>query len=564
MAKNEIPVVDLFAGPGGLGEGFSSFEVARANGTFFNPFQIRISVEMDEVAHQTLQLRGFYRNLARNEGDAGFYYELIRDEPEVLGSVGGLSKLVNSKGGPRERRAYAEAERETLCAKLGSDDQRIPDRIRESVGGKRDWVLIGGPPCQAYSLVGRSRNRGKKDYRIEDDPRSHLYREYLEVIAEHSPSVFLMENVKGMLSAKLDGERVFERIIRDLRRPKAALGRTGRQNDQDVRYEVVPAVRPDGSLFGIDTTDEHDFVVRSERFGVPQNRHRVILLGIRSDILEASNSYKHRDWYLESDSNHPSTVGDVIADLPPLASFLSTLTDPDGRRVKADGTLFELRGFMAGAFRDGKPGHAWKWLKKYSNIGPQERKISQMVQVTARRISKASAGDGKPFIPHNSGLLLETNPLHEWLSDPRLGGVANHESRRHLDMDLVRYLFAACFAKVKLKTPGLVDFPDELIPEHKSAGTGHFNDRFRVQCQDQAATTVTSHISKDGHYFIHPKPIQCRSLTVREAARIQTFKDNYFFCGKRTAQFHQVGNAVPPFLARQLAGSVWKLLEGTI
>ena len=130
-----------------------------------------------------------------------------------------------------------------------------------------------------------------------------------------------------------------------------------------------------------------------------------------------------------------------------------------------------------------------------------------------------------------------------------------------MDTDLERYLFAACFAKVHGKSPNLHDFPDELNPDHKSAGTGNFSDRFRVQVAGEPATTITSHISKDGHYFIHYDGSQCRSLSVREAARIQTFPDNYFFCGPRTSQFHQVGNAVPPFLALQIARCVWNILQ---
>jgi DNA (cytosine-5)-methyltransferase 1 len=151
--------------------------------------------------------------------------------------------------------------------------------------------------------------------------------------------------------------------------------------------------------------------------------------------------------------------------------------------------------------------------------------------------------------------------LREWYQDVRLEGyITNHESRGHIRADLHRYLYYSSYAKVVGKSPTAVGLPKILWPQHKNFDSGKFADRFRVQISDLPATTITSHISKDGHYFIHYDPIQCRSLTVREAARVQTFPDNYHFVGTRTQQYVQVGNAVPPILAHKLAKVVALIL----
>lgn len=133
--------------------------------------------------------------------------------------------------------------------------------------------------------------------------------------------------------------------------------------------------------------------------------------------------------------------------------------------------------------------------------------------------------------------------------------------------DLARYLFSATFAHSRGYSPQLDVFPPKLLPDHLNVQFGNeseaipFKDRFRVQCSNEPARTVVAHIAKDGHYYIHYDPSQCRSLTVREAARLQTFPDNYFFAGNRTEQYTQIGNAVPPLLAHKLAKIVRSLLN---
>lgn len=174
-----------------------------------------------------------------------------------------------------------------------------------------------------------------------------------------------------------------------------------------------------------------------------------------------------------------------------------------------------------------------------------------------------SSCHGSLRFPKKSPASTGINELDKWYTDNRLTKWLNHESRGHMREDLRRYVYASQFALSSGKSPkGPKDFfLQSLKPKHKNWESGKFADRFRVQLWDRPSTTITSHISKDGHYFIHPDPRQARSLTVREAARLQTFPDNYFFQGNRTQQFHQVGNAVPPLLSRKIALIIEQCLQ---
>ncbi len=203
-----IQVVDLFAGPGGLGEGFSSHSSNNAE-----TFEIKVSAEMEISARSTLRLRAFYRLLKNKQPDALEDYYNFCETADVT------EPYTN-----RSLEAWKHADNEAQLLELGTEegntrlDKMLEDRLDET----KPWVLIGGPPCQAYSIVGRARNRGKLHYRAEDDHRHFLYREYLRIIQKKRPAVFVMENVKGILSSKVAGEQMFPQILRDLADPDAA------------------------------------------------------------------------------------------------------------------------------------------------------------------------------------------------------------------------------------------------------------------------------------------------------------------------------------------------------
>lgn len=515
LFMSKIKVIDLFSGPGGLGEGFSS--VKDKNGQPI--FKIATSIEKEPSAHQTLTLRAFFRQFDVVPID---YYDFL---------IGILGKTPNEQLYPKFPKEYKAASEEALCLELGKDNDKITKAIQNEVG-KEECILIGGPPCQAYSIVGVARNKGNKNYDPAKDHRNFLYKEYLAVIAKFQPKIFVMENVKGMLSAKVNGKLIYKDIFSDLQAPTKASGESPLEGRFVHSYQIFSLVNSGEKA----SLKPQDYVVKSERFGIPQNRHRVILLGIRDDV-DTSNLTT-----LEL-SQYKINVNDVIGDLPPLRSGLSKSENSDKNWVKT--------------------------IKKETRVALRELKINHpdLVATMKNEIKSLSSELNQGALFGYKRTATKNNPLEDWYFDKKLGThICNHETRNHIDSDLARYLFCSCWGKTYEKdnhfaSPKSHDFPSSLVPAHKSFNTGKFADRFRVQLKGKPATTITSHISKDGHYYIHPDPKQCRSLTVREAARIQTFPDNYFFVGTRTQQYVQIGNAVPPLLANQIAKLVTKILN---
>jgi len=509
-----IQVVDLFAGPGGLGEGFSSLR----GGKFF---QIIASAEMDSVAHRTLRLRAFYRLLrSRNRECLSDYYSYCNGETATPWSA-------------RSESEWEDACEEARCITLGTEagDNELDAILDDKLDQSKPWVLIGGPPCQAYSLAGRSRNMGKANYTPEQDHRHFLYRDYLRIIQERKPTVFVMENVKGILSSKIDGESIFLKILEDLGDPDRALDVTGSGQKYHICSLVTDQVFTSGSEKSI---DPREFIIRMEDHGIPQARHRVILLGIAIDGDKPPPDYKR----LKKLSSYISTSA-VLSGLPKIRSRLTQQHDGDD----------EWRGVVEAQYQAIAAG-----LKSFP-AGADNGLLSKLEEFKDG-FAQASLTVGNNRVPRVPGDgIVDEGHLDRWYVDDRLKFWLNHDARGNMASDLRRYLYASLFASCRGYSPkGHKEFNlPGLAPAHKNWESGKFSDRFRVQCAHIPSTTVTSHLSKDGHYFIHYDPLQCRSLSVREAARLQTFPDNYLFEGHRSQQYHQVGNAVPPLLAKKIA-----------
>jgi DNA (cytosine-5)-methyltransferase 1 len=324
--------------------------------------------------------------------------------------------------------------------------------------------------------------------------------------------MFLMENVPGLLSASLSGSRTFDLIKSDL---------------SSAGYNLFPLNAASEETHQAD--DPRLFIVRAEDYGVPQARARVFILGLRSDL-------GLKPLTLDAAATATNSVWDAICDLPRIRSKLTKATD------SGEEWLETIR--RVGSY-------------DLSGVGLEfEMKLLLRLSKMQSRLplgSKAMAPTGKPHAI-----------LRDWLRDEKLDIVLNHNSRGHMPRDLMRYFFWSQYAAHFGRSPKLSDVPHYLRPAHGNvqgdAVDVPFADRFRVQLRGRPSTTITSHIAKDGHYYIHPDPSQCRSLSVREAARLQTFPDNYFFEGAATDQYKQVGNAVPPYLAYQIGQLVARVL----
>lgn len=406
--------LDLFAGAGGLSEGF-----VRAG------YEPVAHVEMDVAACYSLKTRVAYHWLKRNEKlntyNRYLKGEITRNEfyEEIPKSV--LDSVLNY-----------EISEETLPVIFAEIDAML--------GEKKLDLIVGGPPCQAYSLAGRSRSENK----MVGDKRNYLYKLYAEFLKRYQPEYFVFENVVGLLSAK--------------------------DEDGSLHLENM---RKLFKAYGYSTEFR---TLNASDYGVLQNRKRIILIGKRGEhegfypeIPVIANTYK---------------AGELFCDLPSI---------------------------------------------------------------------KAGEGVVTPVATNPySGKYLYNSGIKEYDQEP----VTFHQARPHTEQDLEIYRIVVETWNKKNERIAYTDLPERLRTHNN---TKCFLDRFKVVAGNLPYTqTVVAHICRDGHYYIHPDIKQNRSLTPREAARIQTFPDNYYFesvTGKpsRTLAYKQIGNAVPVCLAHSVA-----------
>lgn len=417
--------IDLFAGAGGLSEGF-----IRAG------FDAVAHIEMNPDAVNTLKTRLAYWHLKKkNKLDA--YYSYLRGEStrndlyaQIPGDV--LSTVINFTMNKENLKNIFKIIDDYLCIQ---EDQHIN-------------LVVGGPPCQGYSLAGRARQLRleetayKKRGVTNTDQRKYLYLLYCEFLKHYEPDMFVFENVPGLFTA--DSGEHWEDI-------KNMLQNTG----YDIDHKELNA----------------------KDLCVPQSRKRIIIIGWRKGTDYQYPEFKsfEADW----------TIADILGDLPAIQS------GEEKNKYDTD----DYSEYVGKYLRTGKDVLTWHIARPHCE---RDRKIYRRV-------------------------------ILEWSHKNK------HKRLRYQDLP------------TKLRT-------------HNNVYC--FEDRFKVVAPDiPYCHTMLAHISKDGHYFIHPDIDQARSLTVREAARIQSFPDSYFFEGSRTSVFTQIGNAVPPLMAEKIAKALKKQLQ---
>lgn len=446
MKINSYAGIDLFAGCGGLGEGFTQAG-----------FKIISHIEMDKWACETLQTRSLYYKLKERRKLSWYFKYLLGQitKDEIFQEYPDIKKEV-----------YLEVIKTTFGEDPFDEIVRKIKRVKRYYSVPKYHVLLGGPPCQPYSLVGRSRD----PHRMENDKRHYLYRYYLKILEILQPDIFIYENVPGLFSAKARGNNIFLGILNDF-------------SLLNPSYVITP---PFEQIY----EDPCSYILNSADFNIPQNRKRLILIGYKKSLERKNPRIKEvftklQMQALKNRNKGFLTVDDAIGDLPSL-----------------------------------EPGE----------------------------------GNDIWYRPYDSNLKLKSYQINMRKDSP---GILNHKARTHMKSDLERYKFFIEHHKDGNGAATLNDLirkrPD-LIPNHRHLDK--FLDRFKVQWWNRPSSTIMAHISKDGHYYIHPDIHQCRSLTVRESARCQSFPDNFKFEGPRTEQFKQVGNAVPPLLAKTIAKHV--------